>query len=186
MRFIPIKFAVAVFLILATSAHAEEEAAKGGEAGGKEEDKAQHEYSEKQGKLNGLATKLEESDKHFHELVEEKENATTNEAKQDIIKEMVKLTNDRAKDAEAYTSLKSELTLRYPNQGEALQRRYQTENPRSLEQLDGAAGLDELLTRTKKMIDKKYAPFNAESDRKPASVQKPVVVEEVPRLRLEK
>jgi len=51
---------------------------------------------------------------------------------------------------EEYTKVKSDLALKYPNQGVNLNRRYQTQIKKSVEELEGAAGLDELLTRTKK------------------------------------
>jgi hypothetical protein len=55
------------------------------------------------------------------------------------------------------------------------------------EEKQGSAGLEELLTRTRKIIDKKYAPFKApeEKEREKAKVAEPEP-EKPERLRLEK
>lgn len=164
---------------------------KSGEAGGAkpsaEISKEQREFTEKQTKLNALQNRLVDADKKFKELVNEKAEAKTTESKQQIIKEMVELTNQRNKDAAEFNQIKSDLTYRYPNQGEHLERRYQTQSKRSVEEMEGAAGLDEMLTHTKKLIDKKYAPFMPEEDGKAAPKATSVQIEEKPaRLRLEK
>ncbi len=57
-----------------------------------------------------------------------------------------------------------------------------------MEELEGVAGLDELLTRTKKVVEKKYAPFmvdDLEPDGKPKAAHAPIA-DEPKRLRLEK
>lgn len=182
MRFNRISL-VGVLAIVSLASSAEEEAPKA--EAGPVEPKEQREYVEKHSQMNVLATKIEDEDKKFNELVEEKERAVGSEAKQEVIREMVKTTNERKKDVEQYRTLKNELTLRYPSEGEPLSRHYQTEAPARLDHNENAAGLDEMLTRTKKIIDRKFAPFMAD-EAKPNSARKPSSVEEGPRLRLEK
>ena len=124
--------------------------------------KDQKEFTEKNSKMNTLINKISEAEKHFKELVHHKNEAKTTAAKQTIIHEMVAVTNQRNKDVDEYNKLRSDLDLRYPNQGQRLDRNYKTQMKRSVEELEGVAGLDELLTRTKKMVEKKFAPFMQE------------------------
>lgn len=182
------KILLIALILLAGVVHAEEEG--GGEADGKKAadvPKEQKEFTEKSSKLQSLSSRIEEAEKKFTALVHEKAEAKTPEEKQAIIKEMVELTNQRNKDVENFNRIKADVELRYPNHGEALNRRYQTQSKRSVEELEGAAGLDEKLTHAKKVIDKKYAPFM--EDEKAKTPNKPVAAkpeEEKKRLRLEK
>jgi hypothetical protein len=169
-------------------AFAEEE---GGKAAGPVVPKDQREYTEKTARLTSLNTRIEEAEKLFQELVERKAVEKNQEEKERIIKQMVEATKDRNKAAEEYMRVKSDLTLRYPGQGEHLDRSYQTQNKKSVQELEGAAGLDELLTRTKKIIEKKYAAFNdpdqAQKKEKDAAKAPVAAPEEEPKkLRLEK
>lgn len=149
--------------------------------------KDQKEFYEKSARLTTLTNRIVEHEKQFHELVRKKNEAKSTTEKQEIIRQMVELTTTRNKDVDSYNKVKSDLTYRYPNQGEALQRRYQTQNKRSVEELEGVAGLDELLTRTKKVVEKKFAPFKPEEDEKKAIPKIAQPEEEAPkRLRLEK
>lgn len=176
-------------------AWAEEEAAPAGEASaGQEIPKDQKEFTEKTGRLNVLKNHIEEADKKFAELVEEKHEAKTALAKQDVIKQMYELNKQRNLDAIELNKVKNDLTYRYPDLGDRLNKTYRTQDKRSLEEMEGAAGLDELLTRTKKQVDKKYAPFlkdqpEAKRHGRSISIQTDAVPkheDEAPRLRLEK
>jgi hypothetical protein len=173
-------------------AGAEEKKEGGAEGGAAKEgpepegSKEQKEYYEKTAKMNTLANRIEETEKKFQETVRAKADAKSTEEKQKCIKEMVELANQRNKDVDAYNKVKAELTYRYPYQGEKLNRHYQTQSHRTAEELENAGGLDDQLTRTKKIVEKKFAPFM--EDEKPAAqpkIAKPA--EEKPaRLRLEK
>lgn len=186
MRFHRVKSAVLIFSFVASAlAHSE----------GKEDtgvmkplDKEQKEFFEKTQRLNSLTTRLEEAEKQFGELVRRKSTEKNNEEKAHIIKQMNEVTKDRNKAVDEYNKVKSELTLRYPNQGEHLNRRYLTQTKKTVEELEGAAGLDELLTRTKKIVEKKFAPFAAAEDTKtkPKAKLAEPEGEKAPRLRLEK
>lgn len=169
----------------------EEAKEEGGEGKGTAEKvpKDQKEFTDKTSRLNSLSSRIEESDKQFQELVRSKAEEKNMEEKQRLIKQMVEVTKERNKAAEEYMKLKTDLSLRYPNQGEHLNRRYQVQEKKSFEDMEGAAGLDELLTRTKKIVERKYAPFNdPEEDKKKAAKLKPEpTTEEKPKkLRLEK
>ena len=148
----------------------------------------QKEFGEKTQRLNSLSSRIEESEKQFRELVERKSHEKSVDEKQRIIKQLNDVTADRNKSAEEYNKIKSDLSLRYPNQGTHLDRRYQTQPKKSVEELEGSAGLDELLTRTKKVIDRKFAPFAPPEDAKKISAKKAAEVQEqkTGRLRLEK
>lgn len=167
---------------------ANEKKAEGGEGGAAESGgKEQKEFQEKSGKLSSLANKIEEAEKHFQEIVHHKSEAKSVEEKQSLIKELVEIANQRNKDVEVYNKLKTDLLYRYPYQGEALNRRYETQNKRSVEQLE-AGGLDELLTRTKKAVERKFAPLQPERVKEAHRAKAPAAeTEEAPkRLRLEK
>lgn len=156
-------------------------------AAGPEMSKDQREYNEKTAKLSSLKLRIEEGEKHFHELVRSKAEAKLKSEKQTFIRQMTEVATQRNKDVEAYNKLKSEVTYRYPYQGEILNRRYETQKPRSVEELESAGGLDDLLTRTGQLIRQRYAPF-LETEDKPAvkpSVAQPAQ-EKPKRLRLER
>lgn len=164
MRFNKLKELILIFAISVVPAYlafAEDHGGGGGGAEGKPAaapmSKDEKEFVEKTAKLNTLTTRIAESEKHFNELVHHKEEAKDSVTKQKIIAEMLEVAKQRNKDAEDYNKLKSDLKLRYPNQGEQLERRYQTQTKRSVEELEGVAGLDELLTRVKKVVEKKFA-----------------------------
>lgn len=150
--------------------------------------KEQKEFLEKSSKLTSLGNRLEEHDKQFAEAVRLKAAAKTPEAKQQIIATMNEIIAARNKDVDQFNKLKTELKLRFPKRGEQLDRRYQTQTKRSIEEAEAAAGLDELLTKTKKSIDQKYAPFMTEEEKE--QIARPKVKaqeqEETKRLRLEK
>lgn len=180
------------FVLNSTAALANEKPAEGDEGeGGKGAatvSKDTKEFLEKSARLTSLTSRIEEHRKHFSEAVHNKAEAKDPVEKQRWIKDMIQITNDMNKDIEAYNRVKSDLILRYPNKGEQLERRYQTQTKRTMEEMEGAAGLDELLTRTKKAIDKKYAPFREEEEKRThAQPEIPAGEEEKPkRLRLER
>jgi hypothetical protein len=190
MLFRNLRWAFATFVCMTAlcsvwTARAEEEEGKKSEAAAPLP-KDQKEFSEKTARLNSLTTRIEEDEKQFQEMVQKKSEEKSTDERQRIIKQMVEVTNDRNKSALEFNKLKSELSLRYPNQGEHLDRNYRTQSKKTVEELEGAAGLDELLTRTKKIVEKKFAPFNPpQPEVKKAKVEE--VSEDRPKpLRLEK
>jgi hypothetical protein len=151
--------------------------------------KDEREYVEKTSKLTTLTNRIADHEKQFQEMVRKKAAGKTAEEKQRWIHALNELVKQRNKDVDQYMKLKSDLLLRYPNQGAHLNRRYETQTKRSLEELEGVVGLDEQLTRTKKIVEKKYAPFEEHDPAKEVTADKPKIAspEEKPaRLRLEK
>lgn len=151
--------------------------------------KDQKEYIEKTGKMNTLTNRIAEYEKQFHEVVQHKAAAKNQADKAKYIEELNRIAKERNKDVETFNRLKMDVKLRYPNQGVALERRYSTFQKKSVEELEGAAGLDEMLTRVKKVIDQKYAPFlieEEERNKKQPTVVKSIEEEKPKRLRLEK
>lgn len=149
--------------------------------------KEEKEFIDKTSKLNSTTSRIVEAEKKFAELIHQKALAKTPDEKQRIVKEMIELTKQRNTDAETFNKLKADLTLRYPNRGQAINRRYQTQVKRSIEEMEGAAGLDEILTHTKKAIDRKYAPLLQDEKEAPSAPMVVQPTEEKPkRLRLEK
>jgi len=176
------------------AAGASEKQAPEGSAEGESKDvneassRDQKEFQDKTSKLNTLAVKISEAEKQFAETVHAKEQEKRPEEKQRYIKRLVEIANERNKTAEEYMKIKSELSLRYPNRGEHLNRRYETQSKKSVEELEGAAGLDELLTRTAKMVKKKFISFEERKEERQSPVgEKASAHEDKPkRLRLEK
>jgi len=186
MQFISLRF-VALMVILMTAAptFGEEKAPEVPAS------KERREYVEKSAKLRVLASRIEETEKEFKELVQQKAQQKDPEAIQGILKQMVDASQRRNKAVEDFNKLKTDLTLRYPNEGKDEARRYETQAKKSVEELEGVAGLDDLLTRTKRIVENKFAAF-AEPDvkrkvrskkTKGPSEEEP---DEAPRLRLEK
>lgn len=157
MRFNRLEWLLALGLA-AGMTHANEKKEEGG-AGAEAPSKEAKEFTEKSARLTTLSSKIEEADKRFRELVHEKNETGSIEHKQAAIKEMVTLTKERNANVQEYNKLRTEITYRYPYQGEKLNRRYDTQSERTVEEMEHAGGLDEQLTRTKKLVDKKYAPF---------------------------
>lgn len=196
MRFNKLKELILIFAISVIPAYLAFAEGHGGGGGGEAEGKPaaatmskdEKEFVEKSAKLNTLTTRIVEAEKHFNELVHHKEEAKDSVTKQKIIAEMLEVAKQRNKDAEEYNKVKSDLKLRYPNQGEQLERRYQTQTKRSVEELEGVAGLDELLTRVKKVVEKKFAGFEDKEEKVEKKKQVHHVAEEdkPKKLRLEK
>lgn len=187
MQFISLKlFALLLILGVGSSVVSEEKEAVEVVPASKE----QREYVEKSAKLKVLASRIEETEKEFKELVVQKAQQKDPEAIQQILKQMVDASQRRNKAVEDFNNLKTDLTLRYPSEGEAEGRQYQTQDKKSVEELEGVAGLDELLTRTKKIVENKFASFAEPEVKGKLRNKKPKAPpedpEETPRLRLEK
>ncbi len=150
--------------------------------------KDQKEFIEKSSRLTSLTNRIAEHDKNFLAAVRAKAATKDPAEKRRLIQVMLEIKAQRDKDVEAFNRIKTELKLRYPNQGEHLERRYQTQTKKSLEEMEGAAGLDELLTRIKKVIDRKYAPFiePKEDEKSPAPKTVKTQEQKPERIRIER
>ena len=161
MPFIKVSFILMVFIFSGAVWSESSEPAEGGEgkaaSGG--DTPLTKEYQNKLSQLKMYSGKIEEDEKTLLKLIAQKNHEKDAGKQSEIMKEMVALVKRRNKTADDYNLLKAELELRYPSKGQDLNRSYQTQSKKTIEDLEGSAGLDEMLTRTKKMIDKKYAPF---------------------------
>jgi hypothetical protein len=180
-------------LLICVTAAAEEKPPAEGEGGSAAAiapvGKDQKEYIEKTGKLTSLSNRIVEFEKQFQEVIHHKATAKTTAEKMHAVEELNRIAKERNKDVEAYNRIKMDVKLRYPNQGISLERRYNTQQKKTVEELEGAAGLDEMLTRIKRVIDQKYEPFLAEEEKrekKQPTIVKSLDEEKPKRLRLEK
>lgn len=163
MQFIKVSLII-MFMSLGLTSFAESSASSGeaeakSEGAASSDSKLNKEYQNKLSQLKMYKGKMDEDDNGLRHLVALK-NQEKDKAKQsDYMKQMVDLVNQRNKTADKFNKLKAELELRYPSKGQDLNRSYQTQSKKTIEDLEGSASLDDMLTRTKKMIDKKFAPF---------------------------
>lgn len=141
------------------------EGAKPGAAPEKKERSQSAEYVEKTTKLNALQSRIEDAQKDFDKLVEEKEKEKDQKKKDEIIKELVEISKKRNKDVEDYNHKKQELLYQYPAKNAELNRMYETQEKKDVDELQSTADIDDLLTRIKKVIQKKFAPLNPENDK---------------------
>lgn len=143
------------------------------------------EYTQKETKLNTIQTRIQDEQSDFDRLVWRKAHATDQKEIESILQEMVDVTNQRNKDVEEYNQVYQDFQYRYPSKNVELNRLYQMEQKRTVDEMQGAADLDDMLTRVKRVIEKKFAPFEPESE-KTAKVA-PAQPDEPPKkLRLEK
>jgi hypothetical protein len=161
MRFMKVSIIVLLMALQAVVAFAEESESKDEKTAGKPDPaaKVRREYQEKAARFNFLEGRISGLEKEVMHLAIKKNAEKDPKVQKEIMDQMVALVEDRNKAAEQYNSLKTDLAYRFPSQGEALDRSYRTQSKKSVEEIEGSIGLDELLTRTKKMVDKKYAPF---------------------------
>jgi hypothetical protein len=171
MRFLKLNALIlSSLLLIGLRSIANEKPAEGEAEGGKEPgptiSRDQREYQEKSSRLNTLLSRIEESEKQFAEAVEHKNEEKNPEEKQRLIKRLVEITKERNKSVEDYNKLKTDLDLRYPNRGERSNKRYEVQSKKSVEEMEGVEGLDELLTHTAKLVKKKFASFDSPEDNK--------------------
>jgi len=170
MLFTPIKLIMVVAFAFSFSAFAEGaegggEAAKPGAAPEKKERSQSAEYVEKTTKMNAMQSRIDDAQKDFDGLVEEKEKEKDQKKKDEIIKQLVEISKKRNKDVEDFNRTKQELLYQYPAKTAELNHMYQTEEKKDVDEMQGTADIDDLLTRIKKVIQKKFAPFDPENDK---------------------
>jgi hypothetical protein len=183
----PIKRSLLIFLFVALRALAAEEGGEGGEKGKevkKDEKSAAKEYVDKTTKMNALQVKMLDSDRDFAKLVEEKEHEHDQIRVQGILRQMVEVSSRRNKDGDEFNHLKQELLYQYPGKSAELNRMYETQTQKSLDDMQSAADLDDLLTRVKKVIERKFAPLMPPDEKKVIKAEPPP--EEPKKLKLEK
>ena len=154
-------------LFISVAGHAEEggEAAPAQPKEKKEKPTAAIEFTQKTMKLNTIGTRLLDSQSDFDHLVWRKEHTTDQKEIESILKEMVDITNQRNKDVEEHNKLGQDLLYRYPSKNTEINRLYQMEQKRDIDEMQSAADLDDMLTRVKRVIERKFAPFNPEQNK---------------------
>lgn len=131
----------------------------GAEAGAPKAGPEVREYREKNAKLLGLEAQIADLNSQLEKLVEHKRREKNPETVRELMGELVTLSEDRNKAVLDHRELKKYLIYRFPNLGKALHQKYGVHEEASVEQLEKSHGLDELLTETKLLIDRKYAPL---------------------------
>lgn len=180
-----------VITTMSLSAFANEGGGEGGEGGGekkveKKEVSPANEYVEKTTKLNTIQVRVFDAQDLFDKLVEEKEKEKDQKRKDEIIREMVDISKRRNKDVDDYNRIRQELLYQYPAKNAELNRLYRVEQKKNADEMQSSADIEDMLTRVKKVIEKKFAPLNPEND-KPKPAAKATIPEEPPvKLRLEK
>jgi hypothetical protein len=81
----------------------------------------------------------------------------------DVLDKMAESHRKLTETALEYNTQKAELKYRYPEEGVIIERRYVPLRAQTIEQIEKELGLSSELTKTKKKIDKKYAPFVGEA-----------------------
>lgn len=145
-------------------------AGEGAEGGAKASEKKAppsqaEEYVQKTTRMNAIQSRIDDAQKDFDKLVEEKDKEQDSKKKDELIKELVEVNKHRNKDVEDYNRTKQELLYQYPAKTEELNRLYQTQEKKEVDEMQSTADIDELLTRIKKVIQKKFAPLNPENNK---------------------
>jgi hypothetical protein len=143
-------------------AGANEEGGEGGAAKSSAEEVSpeEREFTEKTAKLSGLEAKIEELDKALDSLIAEKKHEKNPEKMRLLLKDLVSKTRERNAAVDEHRQLKSYLLYRFPGKGKVIQGKYRDHEKASVDTLEKAGGLKELLRETKTLIDEKYRSFD--------------------------
>jgi hypothetical protein len=140
------------------------------------------EFTDKSSKLNVAQSRIIDAQAQFREVVKAKNKESDPEKTKLLLEEMTEIAKKRNKEVESYSSLRQDLLYRYPSMGDDLNRQYRTHEKKTIEELESASNLEDLLERARAIMDKKYAPFD-EKDEKgaPLPKKKPAVKAEPPK-----
>ncbi|MGE0763590.1 MAG: hypothetical protein AB7N80_09965 [Bdellovibrionales bacterium] len=180
-----------VALLLATVAYASEEAKeepKEGAPGGPAS-KESIEYAKKEARLNTLRGRIDEANKRFAELIEQKNASKDPQVKQRLAEEMIAVAKERNGWVGELTSLRQEVMYQYPNKGQAIDKKFMPGVRKGNPEAEHDSGLDVKLSETKKNVDKKYGPLIPKEDQEAeAASAKPAkaAADQPKKLRLEK
>jgi hypothetical protein len=178
-----------ILLAIPSVARPEGEAAPAaGEKNKKEKPTAAVEFTQHESKINVIQSRIEDANVEFQKLVEEKSHEKDPQRLDGILKAMVDIANRRNKDVEEFNQVRLEILYKYPSKTAELNRLYEMEQRKTADEMQSTADLDEMLTRVKRVIDRKFASFNPNP---PALKGKPdgkveTETEEPKRLKLEK
>lgn len=179
MRFTNRKTVVILTLIAGFAFASMARAEEGEKTAKKQAPSSSQEVTKLTTKLNALSVKIQDAQKEFEELVAKKDAETDPEKLSAVLAEMVKVSERRNQDVDEYTQVRQELLYRFPSMGETVNRRYQTQQRKNVKELEANVGIEQLLTRTREIIDEKFAPFQPPKEkalteaRKRSEAQKP-------------
>jgi DNA repair exonuclease SbcCD ATPase subunit len=152
-----------------------------------------NEYGKKSAELRNLETKINDATNQINAAIEAKDKTEDLGQQHVQMDAMVKAHKEYRDLTDKYNKLRLELKYRFPAHGAEIEGRYKQHTARSLEELNHANALEAQLAKTKKAIDKKYAPLTGPPEAPPPPTpaqprdEKPLKVEaEQPSLRLER
>ncbi len=126
-------------------------------------DGSDREWAKRTTRLNVLEARIKELNKNIglyikaknggYPMLDEKGN------KIDVIPKIAESHKELLKTNEDYLHAKSELKYRFPEEGAFIERKYVPLRVQTIEQIEKEVGINGDLTRTKKLIDKKYETF---------------------------
>ncbi|MCB0355689.1 MAG: hypothetical protein KDD40_01710 [Bdellovibrionales bacterium] len=128
--------------------------------------KLMSEYTEKTGKLNILETKIRESKANIKARLKALDHTKDKEKKKELYDSLVAEHEELKKNIKDYNKIRQELKYKFPQKNDQTQRRYLPMREMSLKEIETESGLDGLLNRVKKKMDKKYKKFTLADDNK--------------------
>lgn len=135
----------------------------GESANAAESNQSDREWAKRTTKLNIYETKMRELNKKIQQMIKAKNNgAAVIDEKGNPIDALETIStsfSELKKTVKDYNAERDELKYKYPEEGARIERRYVPLREQSIEQIEKELSLDGDLTRTKRKIDKKYAPF---------------------------
>ena len=109
--------------------------------------------------LNTKDGRVKGHKKDLLSLIGEKKSAKTEKQKKVIIDQLIKVYGTYQKELTIRNTLKKKLKYKFPNKGQVIERKYLPMRVQSLEAMEEEQGIDGQLTKVRKKINKKYAPF---------------------------
>ncbi len=114
------------------------------------------EYYKKEGRLNSLKSKIEETEKAFKQNLEAKNRTKDPEEKKRFANALTAIAKERNAYVRELSEIRAELKYRYPNKGEDIDKRFVPKEERTVQQMEAASDLDLKLSEVKEDVDRKY------------------------------
>ena len=143
------------------------------------------EYTQKTGKLSNLEKKIStfkediKTRQKLHDITKDEQK------KREIYTEIISLHDQYREAVENYNAIRHDLRFRFPEKNDQTNRRYLPLRAQSIDEIQNEKGISSTLTRMKRKIDKKYAPYIEEPEDPRAFVKKTEKVKKK-RIRLER
>ncbi len=144
-------------------------------------------YNKKEARMNTLRSRIDEANRSFNELVERKNKSHDRAEQQSIAEDLVRIEKERKEWMRELTEISQELSYKHPSKGRPIDKKFTQDPARKVAPKQDAqdAGLDERLTETKRLVDKKYAPLIPKEEQE-AELTVPAAAKPSKKLRLEK